>query len=123
MASQKCINDFSASSSANIRTGPEMNVGDGNFELKPTLINMVQQSRSVGRLRRMSMPIFSISWGGDLQHIYHPRNHLGRGTSPPFSILVVGEGKGVVLRQQGSCVHLGEVLQCISPQVFSVGQD
>jgi hypothetical protein len=41
MAAQKCINDFSAPSSANIRTGPEMNIGDDNFELKPALINMV----------------------------------------------------------------------------------
>jgi hypothetical protein len=41
MAAQKCINDFSAPCSANIRTGLEMNVGDGNFELKPALINMV----------------------------------------------------------------------------------
>jgi hypothetical protein len=33
MASQKCINDFSAPSSANVRTGPETNVGDVSFEL------------------------------------------------------------------------------------------
>jgi hypothetical protein len=33
------------------------------------------------------------------------------------------EGKAVVLYQQGSCVHLGEVLQCISHQVLSIGQD
>jgi hypothetical protein len=44
MAGQKCINDFSALSSSNVRTGPEMNVRDGSFELKPALINMVQQS-------------------------------------------------------------------------------
>jgi hypothetical protein len=42
MAAQKCINDFLAPSSANIMIGPEMNVGDGNFEHKPALINMVQ---------------------------------------------------------------------------------
>jgi hypothetical protein len=41
MAAQNCINDFSAPSSANIRTSVEMNVGDGNFDLKPALINMV----------------------------------------------------------------------------------
>jgi hypothetical protein len=41
MAARKCINDFSSPSSANIRTGPKMNVRDGNFELKPALINMV----------------------------------------------------------------------------------
>jgi hypothetical protein len=40
MAAWKCINDFSPLSSANIRTGPEMCVGDGNFKLKPALIHM-----------------------------------------------------------------------------------
>jgi hypothetical protein len=41
MAARKCINDLSAPSNANIRTGPEMNIGDDSFELKPALINMV----------------------------------------------------------------------------------
>jgi hypothetical protein len=44
MAARKCINNFSAPSNANIGTAPEMNVGDGNIELKPAIINMVQQS-------------------------------------------------------------------------------
>jgi hypothetical protein len=44
MASRRCINDFPTLSSANVKTGPEMNIGDGSFELKPALINMVQQS-------------------------------------------------------------------------------
>jgi hypothetical protein len=43
MADRKCINDFSALSSSNVKTRPEMNVRDGSFELKPALINMVQQ--------------------------------------------------------------------------------
>jgi hypothetical protein len=43
MAARTCINDFWASSSANVRTGLETNIGDGSFELKPALINMVQQ--------------------------------------------------------------------------------
>jgi hypothetical protein len=41
ITAQKWINDLSAPSSANIRTGLEMNLRDGNFELKPALINMV----------------------------------------------------------------------------------
>jgi hypothetical protein len=49
MASRRCINDFSALSSANVRTGPEMNIRDGSFELKPALINMVQQSPFFGK--------------------------------------------------------------------------
>jgi hypothetical protein len=43
MVAWRCINDFSAPSSANARTGLGMNIRDGIFELKPTLINMVQQ--------------------------------------------------------------------------------
>jgi hypothetical protein len=49
MAAWRCINDFSASSSANVRTSPETNIGDGIFKLKPTLINMVQQSSFCGK--------------------------------------------------------------------------
>jgi hypothetical protein len=49
MAARKCINDFSAPSSANVRTGPETNIGDGSLKLKPSLINMVQQSPFCGK--------------------------------------------------------------------------
>jgi hypothetical protein len=48
MAAHRCINDFSALSSANVRTGPEANIEDGSFELKLALINMVQQSPICG---------------------------------------------------------------------------
>jgi hypothetical protein len=40
---------FSARFSANIRIGPEMNIRDDSFELKPALINMVQQSPFCGK--------------------------------------------------------------------------
>jgi hypothetical protein len=49
MAARRCINNFSAPSSANVRTGPEMNIGDGSFELKLALINIVQQSPFCGK--------------------------------------------------------------------------
>jgi hypothetical protein len=49
MAARSCISDFSAPSNANVRSGPEMNIGDGSFELKLTLINMVQQSPFCGK--------------------------------------------------------------------------
>jgi hypothetical protein len=40
----KGLREFSARSTANIRTGPDVNAGDNGFELKPTLINMAQAS-------------------------------------------------------------------------------
>jgi hypothetical protein len=40
----KSLHEFSTPTTANIRTRPEVNVGDNGFELKPTLINMVQAS-------------------------------------------------------------------------------
>jgi hypothetical protein len=46
---RKCIIDFSASFSANINTGLDVNAGDDNFDLKPTLINMVQQNPFCGK--------------------------------------------------------------------------
>jgi hypothetical protein len=49
MAARRSINDFSALSSANVRTGPKMNIRDGSFELKLVLINIVQESPFCGK--------------------------------------------------------------------------
>jgi hypothetical protein len=49
MVAQRCINDFSAPSSANVRTGPETNIGDDSFKVKSALINLVQQSPFYGK--------------------------------------------------------------------------
>jgi hypothetical protein len=49
MAARRCINDFSAPSSANVRIDTEMNIGDGSLELKLALINMVQQRPFCGK--------------------------------------------------------------------------
>jgi hypothetical protein len=49
MAARRCINDFSALSSANVRTGLERNIKDGSFKLKLAIINMVQQSPLCGK--------------------------------------------------------------------------
>ena len=39
---QKMISNFSAPSAANVAMGPQFNLGDTTFDLKPALINMVQ---------------------------------------------------------------------------------
>jgi hypothetical protein len=49
VAARKCINDFFALSNANIKTRLMTNVRDSHFELKPRLINMVQQSPFCGK--------------------------------------------------------------------------
>jgi hypothetical protein len=41
----KTLREFSAPTTANIRTGPAVDVGDNGFELKPALINMMQASQ------------------------------------------------------------------------------
>ena len=38
---EKTLREFSVPSTANVATGPNVNVGDINFELKSCLINMV----------------------------------------------------------------------------------
>jgi hypothetical protein len=42
--------EFSAPSNTNVPTRPTTTVGDGNFELKPTLINIVQANPFSGKL-------------------------------------------------------------------------
>jgi hypothetical protein len=46
---ERTIREFSAPSNTNVITGPTTMVGDGNFELKPTLINMVQANPFSGK--------------------------------------------------------------------------
>jgi hypothetical protein len=41
----KSLREFSAPTTANIRNGPKVNVGENGFELKPALINMVQAKK------------------------------------------------------------------------------
>ena len=45
----KSIHDLSAPSAANVATGPNVINGDGNFDLKPALITMVQASPFCGK--------------------------------------------------------------------------
>jgi len=46
---EKTLREFSAPTAANIRTGPTVNIGENGFELKPTLITMVQASQFYGK--------------------------------------------------------------------------
>ena len=46
---EKTLCDFSVPSAANVATGPNADVGDMNFELKSSLINMVQASPFCGK--------------------------------------------------------------------------
>ena len=45
----KTLREFSAPTTANIRTRPIVNVGDNGFELNPALINMVQARKFCGK--------------------------------------------------------------------------
>ena len=45
----RTLREFSAPTTANIHTGPTVNVGDNEFELKPALINMVQANQFCGK--------------------------------------------------------------------------
>ena len=49
LMAEKTLCDFSVPSAANVATGPNVDVGDVNFELKSNLINMVQASSFCGK--------------------------------------------------------------------------
>ena len=46
---EKTLREFSVPSTDNVATGPNINVGDVNFELKSSLINMVQAISFCGK--------------------------------------------------------------------------
>ena len=46
---EKNLREFSVPSTTNVATGASVNVGDVNFELKSSLINMVQASPFCGK--------------------------------------------------------------------------
>ena len=46
---KKTLRKLSIPSTANVATGPSINVGDVNFELKSSLINMAQASPFCGK--------------------------------------------------------------------------
>jgi hypothetical protein len=84
----KTLHEFSAPTTANIRTGPETNVGDNGFELKPALINKVQASQFCGKAHE------------DASAHHHQGSFQRCHSTPSLPILTFGEGEAVVLRQQ-----------------------
>ena len=68
---EKTLRDFSVLSAANVATGPNVDVGDVNFELKSTLINTVQAPILWQDKRGRQCP--SQEFPGALQD----RNHMG----------------------------------------------
>jgi hypothetical protein len=46
---ERTIREFDAPSNTNVPTRSTTMVGDGNFELKPALINMVQENPFFGK--------------------------------------------------------------------------
>jgi hypothetical protein len=46
---EKTLHDFSIPSASNVATGPNINIGDVNFELKSSLITMEQASPFCGK--------------------------------------------------------------------------
>ena len=49
LMAEKTLRDFSVPSAANVATGPNVDVGDVNFELKSSLMNMAQASPFCGK--------------------------------------------------------------------------
>jgi hypothetical protein len=95
----KTLHEFSAPTTANIRTGPAVNIGENGFELKLALITMVQASQ----LCEKSHEYVS----AHLQYFLKIYNTFTlKGVSRDatllcfFSIFTIGERKTVVLCQQ-----------------------
>jgi hypothetical protein len=58
----KSLHEFPALTTTNIHTGPEVNVGDNGFKLKPALINKVQASQFCESHMKMLVHISNTFW-------------------------------------------------------------
>jgi hypothetical protein len=94
----KSLREFSAPTTTNIRTGPEVNVGDNGFELKLALITMVQANQFYGKAHEDA--------SAHLQHFLEICSTFTiKGVTRDaillclFLFLLLGERQAVVLRQ------------------------
>ena len=98
---EKTLRDFSVPSAANVATGPNIDVGDVNFELKSSLINMVQASPFYGKPNEDANTHLQNFL--ELCKTVTIRGIMTDAHLPP------GEGETVVLSEQGSRQHMGQV--------------
>jgi hypothetical protein len=94
----KTLHEFSAPTTANIRTGPLIDVGENGFKLKPALINMVQASQFCGKAREDASAHLQ-HFSRDLQHFHHQGGNQRCYSTRSFSIFTIRKGKAMVLRQ------------------------
>ena len=118
---EKTLREFSIPATDNVATGPNINVGDVNFELKSSLINMVQASPFCGTPNEDA--------NAYLQNFLELCDTVViRGVAAdivklclfPFSLL--GKGETVVLQGKGHR-HLGQMLQGIPRKILPAGQN
>ena len=102
--------------------GLQFNLGDGTFELKPALINMVQSQQFCGKPHEDANSHLQ-HFPGAMWHIHRQECCSRRHPSPPLPVLIVGKGEAMVLLQQGRVHKLGQVWQCIPQEVLLVRQD
>ena len=92
---QKTLRDYSAPSANQVPTGPEVNTGGENFEIKTVSLRWCRPALSVARPMRMPALISSSSWSSA---VLCYQGCIGRcNSAPSVSVLSVGESEVMVL--------------------------
>jgi hypothetical protein len=105
LMSERTIREFSAPSNTNVPTEPTTMVGDGNFELKLVLMNMVQTNPFYGKPKEDA--------NAHLQHFlevcrtFTIRGVMDDAPSSPIPILIAREGEAMVLCGARCHQHMG----------------
>jgi len=114
---EKTLRDFFVPSTANMATGPNVNVEDVNFELKSSLINMVQASSFCGKPNEdANAHLQNFLELCDTIVIRCVAADVVKLRMFPFSL----SGK---VKQGERHRHLGQMLEGIPRKVLSTGQD
>jgi hypothetical protein len=116
---ERTIREFSTPSNTNVPTGPTTMVGDGNFKLKTTLLNMVQENPFSDKPNEHA--------NAHLQHFLEVcRTFTIYGVMDdaicfPIPILITREGEAMVLCGARCHKHTGLALKGISHKVLPSG--
>lgn len=94
---EKTLRDFTAPSTDNVPVGPQINLGDGDFDLNTSLITMAQASPFCGRPNE-NAKCLSSTVPGDLQHVRNERRQPRHHQDQTVSVFPSREDEAVVLR-------------------------
>ena len=110
----RSLHDYSTTIVANVPVGPAVNNGNGTSSFTLAYSRWCMQTSSVVCQLRMQTRIYRTS----LSYANSSSSRMSKRQAPLVSLLPLGEGEAMVLPEQGSCQHMGQMFHDIPREIF-----